>query len=1040
MTVPYRLGIDIGTNSLGWCALDLDHENEPRGIRRIGVRIFSDGRDPQSGASLAVDRRDARSARRRRDRFVRRRDQLMKALVRHGLMPNDAQDRKVLESLDPYELRAKGLDTLLPPHHFGRALFHINQRRGFKSNRKTDKKQKGDDIKGMKGGIGKLRDAIAASGARTLGEYLYTAFRKGRKVRERLTVRARPHVVKNKNEYDLYADRAMYEEEFKTLWQRQIEIGANLSEEARAEISRIIFHQRPLKPVQPGKCALDPSDERAPLALPLVQRFRMLSELANLEIVFPDQSHKPLTLEERDKILAELERKKEMSFDRMRAKLALDSEVKFNLEDEKRKGLKGDATGAGEPKKEGLAYKEYFGPAWWSLSLERRDAIVEALLSEEKEDALIDKAVAEWGLTREAAANVSDVSLPDGYGRLGRRALREIVHIMEKEMVRYKEAISRAGYVEGPTGEVFGPPLPYYGKALEHIVRGTGEAADDDEIRYGRLPNPTVHVAMNELRKVVNALSERYGPPKEIVVEIARDLPLGQKAKQEKVKEQADNQKKNDERREKLRELGQSDNAENLLRMRLWEELGQDPMDRRCVYTGEQISITRLFSPQVEIEHILPFKRTLDNSPANKTVSLREANRVKGNRSPHEAFHASADGFDWDAIMLRATSLPKNKSWRFGADAMDKFEGTGDFLARQLVDTQYISKLAREYLTKIAGPYKVWVVTGRLTQMLRGKWGLNSLLSDHNQKNRFDHRHHAIDAFVVGCTDRAMLQRVASAADQMRERLIDDMPDPWEGYRDELKQRIGKIVVSHKPDHGVQGQLHNDTAYGIVERTEKAGVCRVVHRVALSSFTKHEELEAIRDPYIRNILKEAVRGVTGKDFPAALVTAGAAVHPHPPVRRVRVIEALSVIPISNSSGTVYKAYKGDSNYCYDIFAGEKGRWGGEIISRFDANHPSFDPRAKTSRTGAPLIMRLHVGDLLAIEDDGTKRVMRVVKLSKGQIVLAEHFEGGPLKKRDSDKEDRFKYRTLAPSGLQKLAARYLHVDVDGRVHDPGFLA
>ena len=67
-----RLGLDMGTNSIGWCLYDGDS------IKDIGVRIYSDGRDPKSGASLAVDRRDARSARRRRDRFIGRRSALLR--------------------------------------------------------------------------------------------------------------------------------------------------------------------------------------------------------------------------------------------------------------------------------------------------------------------------------------------------------------------------------------------------------------------------------------------------------------------------------------------------------------------------------------------------------------------------------------------------------------------------------------------------------------------------------------------------------------------------------------------------------------------------------------------------------------------------------------------------------------------------------------------------------------------------------------------------------------------------------------------------
>ena len=104
-----RLGLDIGTNSIGWCLIEYDEVEDGKPIDKaivdIGVRIFSDGRDPKSGASLAVDRRDARAMRRRRDRYLRRRSALLKALVAHGLMPADADEAKLIAERDPYPLR-----------------------------------------------------------------------------------------------------------------------------------------------------------------------------------------------------------------------------------------------------------------------------------------------------------------------------------------------------------------------------------------------------------------------------------------------------------------------------------------------------------------------------------------------------------------------------------------------------------------------------------------------------------------------------------------------------------------------------------------------------------------------------------------------------------------------------------------------------------------------------------------------------------------------------------------------------------------------
>lgn len=1041
MPVPYRLGIDIGTNSLGWCALDLDREGRPKGIRRIGVRIFSDGRDPQSGTSLAVDRRSARSARRRRDRFVDRRADLMKALVRHGLMPADPKERKKLEALDPYALRARGLDEKLDPHHLGRAIFHLNQRRGFKSNRKTDKKQKDNDLKGMKGGIGKLREAINAAGARTLGEYLYVMFRKDRTVRGSKdgsigahgTVRARPHVVKGKNEYDLYADRAMYEQEFDALWRRQIELGATLADDARDDIRDIVFYQRPLRPVDPGKCALDPTDARAPEALPLFQRFRMLKQLSDLRVVAADQSSRRLTVQERDRVLEKLERRNELSFDRIRALLDLDTTFKFNLESEKRKGLKGDQTGIV------LAKKDRFGDRWWSLPLDGQNAIVEFLLDEASEGVVIAKATAEWGLSDEAAREVADSTLPDGYGRLGRKALQKIVPIMSSAVIDEYDATKSAGYQpRQPDGEVF-DRLPYYGETLAHAVAfGTGEPGDPPELRYGRIANPTVHIALNELRKVVNALTGRYGAPAEVVVELARDLPLGKEAKEEKNREQAENQRRNEQRRAELAKLGLADNGENILRLRLWEELG--PVhDRRCVYTGEQISIERLFGPEVEIEHILPFTRTLDNGAANKTVSLRRANRYKGNRSPFEAFGGGADGFDWEGILNRAQDLPKNKRWRFAADAVDRFTGERDFLARQLTDTQYIARVTREYLTKLSGPYSVWVVTGRLTQMLRGKWGLNKLLSDHNLKNRYDHRHHAIDAFVVGVTDRSMLKRVADAADQNRERLIDDMLDPWDGFRDELRARLHKVVVSHKPDHGTGGRLHEETAYGLIRDPSKEDGATLVYRKPLAALNANE-IDRIRDRTLRARIKDAVGPAVESKTELAKALAGFSADTG--IRHVRLTKVQSsVVPITNGSGAPYKAYSPGDNHRLEIFELANGKWDGEGIRLFDSNRADFTPSWRANNGGARFIMALHKNDLVKLEDSGRERVFKVVGIpataTNKSVWFAPHNESGDYGKRHKDPDDPFRWLFVAYSQLRARKARKVTVDYLGRVHDPG---
>ena len=129
--IKYRLALDLGSTSLGWAIFRLDQHNTPNAIIKAGVRIFSDGRNPKDGSSLAVTRRTARAMRRRRDRLLKRKARMMDKLVAHGFFPQDAAARKALESLNPYQLRAEGLQRALTPGEFARALFHINRPLNF---------------------------------------------------------------------------------------------------------------------------------------------------------------------------------------------------------------------------------------------------------------------------------------------------------------------------------------------------------------------------------------------------------------------------------------------------------------------------------------------------------------------------------------------------------------------------------------------------------------------------------------------------------------------------------------------------------------------------------------------------------------------------------------------------------------------------------------------------------------------------------------------------------------------------------------------
>ena len=188
----------------------------------------------------------------------------------------------------------------------------MNQRRGFQSNRRTDKGAHEKEAGALKTAIKELRERMAQEGARTVGEWLW------RRCQKKQSVRARYHKERQAKEdgktrlhkyYDLYIDRQMIADEFDALWAKQAALNPTLfTEDKRAALRDTLLHQRPLRPVDPGRCTLLPDEKRAPVALPSAQRFRILQEVNHLRVLDAGLQEVPLTPEQRDTLVELLEK------------------------------------------------------------------------------------------------------------------------------------------------------------------------------------------------------------------------------------------------------------------------------------------------------------------------------------------------------------------------------------------------------------------------------------------------------------------------------------------------------------------------------------------------------------------------------------------------------------------------------------------------------------------------------------------------------------------------------------------------------------
>jgi CRISPR-associated endonuclease Csn1 len=256
---------------------------------------------------------------------------------------------------------------------------------------------------------------------------------------------------------------------------------------------------------------------------------------------------------------------------------------------------------------------------------------------------------------------------------------------------------------------------------------------------------------------------------------------------------------------------------------------------------------------------------------------------------------------------------------------------------------------------------------------------------------------------VIAVTDQGLLNRFAQASASAREKqlnkLVDSMPLPWDSYREHVARAIHNIWVSHKPDHGHEGAMHNDTAYGLL------GGGRVQVRKTMEGVRTRE-----------------VASLKVIEFSDAKASARHGLLP-------------------NGEPKPYKGYKGDSNYCMEIVRNEKGKWEGEVVSTFEAyqlvrehglarlRHPTL------SVSGKPLIWRLMIDDAVAIEIDGHSKIYRLAYMaSAGTLAFAECHEAN-VDKRTRSKDLAYLFKTAG--SLQKAKGRRVGISPIGQLRDPG---
>ena len=317
-----------------------------------------------------------------------------------------------------------------------------------------------------------------------------------------------------------------------------------------------------------------------------------------------------------------------------------------------------------------------------------------------------------------------------------------------------------------------------------------------------------------------------------------------------------------------------------VLRYKLWLE-----QKYRSPYTGQPIPLAKLFTSAYEIEHVIPQSRYIDNSFSNKVICESEVNKLKNNLLGFEfikkhrgekielSFGKVVTIFmegEYEQFVKDHYGRNRTKMRKLLMESIPE-----DFIARQLNDSRYISKVIKSLLSNIvreegeeeAISKNVIVCTGGVTDRLKKDWGINDVwnkiilprflrlneMTGANQfttrttnghevpsmplelqkgfnKKRIDHRHHAMDAIIIACANRNIVNYLNNESASGKAKITrhdlqvllcdkvktDDkgnykwiIKKPWDTFTQDVYQTLKELIVSFKQNLRVINKASN---------------------------------------------------------------------------------------------------------------------------------------------------------------------------------------------------------------------------------------
>ena len=813
-------GFDLGIASIGWAVVEFDNEyfNPETGeviagkIIRSGVRCFPVAENPKDGSSLAVPRREKRLAR----RICRRRARRLEGLKKLFVIKHLAENLQEIEELyrlqtggDVWELRIKGLTEKLSKEELLRVLTHLAKHRGFKSYRKEAEKNDAEGEKILKA-INENKQQL--EGNKTLAQLIVGRAGKCGKKRNYTELDAKGV---EKAVYNNSIPRDEIERELALIYENQKQYGI-FSKDLFDDFRKIAFRYRPIGSVADmvGYCTFEKGEKRAPKEAPSSEFFVAWGKINNLA-VYENGQKRFLSQEEKLALFELLKSTQKVKYQMISKKIFPQRDIQFadiNYNQTAKKAKDGSIK---KINPEDVLFYEMKG--WHKLkSLFEKDEWAELILNIPLLDEVVNIIACEKN-DENITKGLKAINIPEKYFEkftalttdkfinLSLKALYNLVPFM-KQGLKYNEACEKAGYD--------------FKENNDKLVEKRSVLLEVIPVEK-QTKIPVVNRTVAQFRKVYNAMVRQFGAPDQINIETGRELKKSYDERRKIIAKNKENEQERNEAREALENENLKGNSKNILKYRLYQE-----QDGKCIYSGNPIDLYRLDEEgYLDVDHIIPYSRSLDDSLNNKVLCLSSENRKKGNRTPFEYI---LDEKDWEMFESRVKLLRNNRK-KENLLNMNFVDRELEFRERNANDNNYISRYIKKYLEDGIDfsssncqniKNRIQMRTGSLTSYLRHCWGL--------KKNRNENdRHHAQDAIVIACATQGMVQYLSAVSGlwenkwevaQAKENgeawyksLKYKFSEPWHGFRDEVEKSLQDIFVSRPPRKSASGEIHQET-------------------------------------------------------------------------------------------------------------------------------------------------------------------------------------------------------------------------------------